>query len=518
MSNVAAGRTGPHGHALNLPVFLSSVAAMVVFTLWTLAAGEVAAERIGAALTWVSATFGWFYVIAVFAYLVFVISVAASPLGRVRLGPDDARPEFPVLSWAAMLFAAGIGIDLLFFCVAEPVTHFLAPPLGEGGTVGAARHAMQLTFLHWGLSGWGVYTLVGMALAFFSYRRGLPLSIRSALYPVMGRRVDGALGHAVDIAAVVATVFGIATSLGIGIIQLNHGLADVFGLPQSTAIQGALAVLIVVFAALSAALGVARGIRRLSEFNMLLALAFMVFVLLVGDTVFLLNAFILNVGDYLGEFIALSLNTYAFAPPAEWLNAWTLFFWAWWIAWGPFVGLFLARISRGRTIRSFVIGTLTLPLAFMAAWMSIMGNSAIELVMSGAADFGEAAVHTPGSALYGFLHLLPWTGITTVAVTVLAVVFFVTSGDSGSLVLASFTSRPGPAAVDAPVWLRVLWAAVIGALTLALLMAGGLQALQSAVVVMGLPFAVVLLLMAWGLYRGLRAEPPVKTIGTRSRS
>jgi choline/glycine/proline betaine transport protein len=496
----------PTGHALNLPVFLCAVAAIVVFTVWTLAATETAAAWIGAMLDWVSATFGWFYMVAVVVYLGFVVFIAVSPFGSIRLGPDDARPEFPLLSWAAMLFAAGIGIDLLFFCVAEPVTHFLAPPAGEGGTPEAARHAMQLTFLHWGLSGWGVYALVGMTLAFFSYRRGLPLSIRSALYPLLGRRVHGGIGHAVDIAAVLATVFGIATSLGIGIIQLNHGLHDVFGVPENALVQGLLAVLIVVFAAISAALGVARGIRRLSEFNMLLAAAFLIFVLLAGDTVFLLNALIMNVGDYLGGFIALSFNTYAFAPPADWLNAWTLFFWAWWIAWGPFVGLFLARISRGRTIRSFVIGTLTLPLAFMAAWMSVMGNSAIDLVLTGAAAFGEAAVNAPGSALYGFLHLLPWTGVTTIVVTVLAIVFFVTSGDSGSLVLASFTSRPRTAVADAPVWLRVLWAVIIGALTLALLMAGGLQTLQSAVVVMGLPFAVVLLLMAVGLYRGLRAE------------
>ncbi|MFU8817678.1 MAG: BCCT family transporter, partial [Pseudomonadales bacterium] len=386
------------------------------------------------------------------------------------------------------------------------------------GSVEAARHAMELTFLHWGLSGWGVYTLDGMALAFFSYRRGLPLTIRSALYPVLGRRIHGGLGHAVDIAAVLATVFGIATSLGIGIIQLNHGLNDVFGVPESAAVQGLLAVLIVVSAAVSAALGVARGIRRLSEFNMLLALGFLLFVLLAGDTKVLLESLIVNLRDYLGEFVALSFNRHASPPTAEWMNAWTLFFWAWWIAWGPFVGMFLARISRGRTIRSFVVGTLALPMAFMAAWMSVMGNSAIELVTSGAADFGEAAVTTPGSALYGFLHQLPLTAVTTVVVTLLAVVFFVTSGDSGSLVLANYTSKrtskhtskhtskPGVAAADGPVWLRVLWAAVIGALTLALLLAGGLQTLQSAVVIMGLPFAVVLLLMAWGLFLGLREE------------
>ncbi len=479
--------------------------AIGVLVLWTAVDGVGAAGWIGRALTWTTGTFGWFYTVAILGYLVFVIAVAVSPLGRIRLGPPDSSPEFPLLSWAAMLFAAGIGIDLLFFCIAEPLAHYLAPPRGDGETVLAARQAMQLTFLHWGLSGWGVYSLVGMALGYFSFRRGLPLSIRSALQPLLGRHIDGPAGDAVDVAAVLATVFGIATSLGIGIMQLNYALNDRFGVPETTVIQGALALVIVAGAGISAALGVNRGIRRLSEFNMLLALAFLLFVLFAGDSLFLLNALVMNAGDYLGNFLVLSLDTYAFSAPAGWLDAWTLFFWAWWIAWGPFVGLFLARISRGRTIRSFVIGSLTLPLLFMMAWMSILGNSAIEVVMAGDATLGEAALGHPGSGIYLFLQHLPWPTLTSLVVTLLAVVFFVTSGDSGALVLADFTCATGDA-VDAPVPVRLLWAAVIGLLTIALLAAGGLQTLQSAVVVIGLPFAVVLVLMAWALYRALSAD------------
>jgi len=496
----------PAKDRINPVVFYASAIGIAVFALWAMVFSDQAGSVINAALAWISNTFGWFYFLAVLVYLGFVIFIGFSRYGKIRLGPDHSKPEFGLLTWAAMLFSAGIGIDLLFFCVSEPVTQFLAGPDVQGEGVADARRAMQYTFLHWGISGWGVYTLVGMALAFFSYRHGLPLTIRSALFPIFGKRIYGPIGHTVDIAAVLGTVFGIATSLGIGIIQLNYGLNYMFGIPDSVITQAALAVIIVVFAAISAATGVERGIRRLSEFNMLLALGVVLFVLFAGDTVFLLNAFVLNVGDYLSEFIGLSFNTFAFDQPTEWLNGWTLFFWAWWIAWGPFVGLFLARISRGRTIGEFVAGTLILPMVFMMIWMSIMGNSAIEMVMGGASTFGQEAMNNPGSSIYLFLQNLPLSGITTVAVTILAIVFFVTSGDSGSLVLSNFTSILKDANSDAPVWMRVLWAAIIGGLTLALLLAGGLSALQSAVVVMGLPFSIVLFLMMAGLFKALRVE------------
>ncbi|WP_299588412.1 choline BCCT transporter BetT [uncultured Microbulbifer sp.] len=487
-------------------VFYGSVVGIVLFSLWAMIFTEQAVNVIYGTLGWISSSFGWFYFLAVVTYLVFVVLVAISKFGDIKLGPDHSEPEFNIVTWAAMLFSAGIGIDLIFYCIVEPVTQFMEPPVGEGGSIEAARHAMALTFLHWGLSGWGVYTLVGMSLAFFSYRHGLPLTIRSALYPLFGKRIYGSIGNSVDIAAVLGTVFGVATSLGIGIIQLNYGLQYMFGIPEGTITQSVLAILIVVFAAISAATGVERGIRRLSEFNMLLAVVLMLYVLFAGKTRFLLDAFVTNIGDYLQNFAGLSFNTYAFAPPTDWLNAWTLFFWAWWIAWGPFVGLFLARISRGRTIRAFVTGTLILPFTFMAAWMAIMGNSAIDMVMGGATEFGVQAVEKPGSAIYLFLEQLPWGLLTTIAVTILSIVFFVTSGDSGSLVLSNLTIRLEDPNQDAPPWMRILWAAIIGIVTIALLMTGGLSALQGAVVIMGLPFAIVLLLMMLGLYRALQLE------------
>ncbi|SLN75440.1 choline BCCT transporter BetT [Oceanibacterium hippocampi] len=503
---------------LNPIVFYGSTTGIVAFALWVMVFTEPANAVIGAVLSWVSDSFGWFYFVAILLYLVFVIAIGLSRFGKIRLGPEHSRPEFPLLTWAAMLFAAGIGIDLLFFCVAEPLTQYLAPPVGEGSTEAAARHALELTLFHWGISGWGVYTLVGMSLAYFSYRHGLPLTIRSALFPIFGRRIDGWIGHSVDIAAVLGTVFGIATSLGIGIIQLNFGLAYMFDVPQGALTQASLAVAIVVGAAISAATGVEKGIRRLSEFNMILAVALMLFILFAGETVFLLSALVMNLGDYLSSFIALSLNTYAFDPPTDWLNAWTVFFWAWWIAWGPFVGLFLARISRGRTIAQFVAGTLILPFAFMVAWMAIMGNSAIDLVMGGAIDFGEQAMNSPGSAIYLFLEQMPWTGITTIVVTILAIVFFITSGDSGALVLSNFTSILDHPDQDAPVWMRILWAAIIGVVTVALLFADGLTALQSTTVIMGLPFSIVLIFMMAGLFKALKVEAMKDESHSRSLS
>ncbi|MFT4854556.1 MAG: choline/glycine/proline betaine transport protein, partial [Bacteroidia bacterium] len=289
--------------------FYGSVIGIISFALWTIFFSESAGALIGSTLAWISSSFSWFYFLAIFAYLTFVIVIALSPMGKIRLGQDHTRPEFNILTWAAMLFAAGIGIDLLFFSIVEPVTQFLAPPIEQAGQAEAARNAIKLTLFHWGLSGWGVYTLVGMSLAFFSYRRGLPLAIRSSLYPIVGERIYGPIGHSVDIAAVIGTVFGLATSLGIGLIQLNYGLNHVFGLPDGVVTQVILTIIIIIFAAVSAITGVERGIRRLSEFNMLLALLLMLFVLFAGQTGFLLNAIVLNIGDYFSGFIEMSFNT-----------------------------------------------------------------------------------------------------------------------------------------------------------------------------------------------------------------
>ncbi len=494
---------------LNPVVFHGSVAGILVFLVLPLLFTEQAGAFFDAGLAWVSETFGWYYMLAVVAYLVFVVLIGCSRYGSIRLGPDHSRPEFSLLSWSAMLFAAGIGIDLLFFSVAEPVAHYLAPPDLEPESQAAMRQAVVQTYLHWGLSGWGLYVLMGMSLAYFSYRHRLPLAIRSALYPLLGKRIHGPIGSAVDITAVVSTVFGIATSLGIGVMQLNYGLAYMFDVPESLSVQVILIGLVVVLATISVVSGVEKGIRRLSEFNMLLALALMIFILFQGQTLVLLDRVVNNAGDYLSGFVAMSFDTYAFAgeEAQEWKMWWTIFFWGWWIAWTPFVGLFLARISRGRTIREFVAGALFIPLAFMMVWMSVLGDSGIELVANqGVAELGEQALSTPQTTLYTLLEYYPWIGITAAVVTVLGIVFFITSADSGALVLANFTSILSDVNHDAPVTLRIFWAAVIGLVTIALLMAGGLAALQSAVVITALPFSLVIFAIMWGMLRALKLE------------
>ncbi len=499
----------PSRDRLNPVVFHGSVAGILVFLVLTMTFTEQAGAFFDAGLAWVSETFGWYYMLAVMAYLVFVVLIGASRFGSIRLGPDHSRPEFSLLSWSAMLFAAGIGIDLLFFSVAEPVAHYLAPPDLAPESQEAMRNAVVQTYLHWGLSGWGLYVLMGMALAYFSYRHRLPLAIRSALYPLLGKRIHGPIGSAVDITAVISTVFGIATSLGIGVMQLNYGLAYMFDVPESLSVQVILIGLVVVLATVSVVSGVEKGIRRLSEFNMLLALALLLFVLFQGHTLQLLDMMVNNAGDYLSGFVAKSFDTYAFAgeEAREWKMWWTIFFWGWWIAWTPFVGLFLARISRGRTIREFVAGALGIPLAFMMVWMSVFGNSGIELVANqGVAELGEQALNTPQTTLYTLLEHYPWVGLTAAVVTVLGIVFFITSADSGALVLANFTSILSDVNHDAPVKLRIFWSAVIGLVTVALLMAGGLAALQSAVVITALPFSLVIFAIMWGMFKALKLE------------
>ncbi len=325
---------------INPVVFYTSAGLILLFSLTTILFRDFSALWIGRTLDWVSKTFGWYYLLAATLYIVFVVCIACSRFGSVKLGPEQSKPEFSLLSWAAMLFAAGIGIDLMFFSVAEPVTQYMQPPEGAGQTIEAARQAMVWTLFHYGLTGWSMYALMGMALGYFSYRYNLPLTIRSALYPIFGKRINGPIGHSVDIAAVIGTIFGIATTLGIGVVQLNYGLSVLFDIPDSMAAKAALIALSVIIATISVTSGVDKGIRVLSELNVALALGLILFVLFMGDTSFLLNALVLNVGDYVNRFMGMTLNSFAFDRPVEWMNNWTLFFWAWWVAWSPFVGLF----------------------------------------------------------------------------------------------------------------------------------------------------------------------------------
>lgn len=491
---------------LNSVVFFTSAGLILAFSFFTILMTETANQWIIATLGWVSKTFGWYYLLAATLYIVFVIFVATSRFGNIKLGPEQSKPEFSMLSWSAMLFAAGIGIDLMFFSVAEPVTQYMLPPTGEGETLEAARQSMVWTLFHYGLTGWSMYALMGIALGYFSYRYNLPLTIRSALYPIFGKRIDGPIGHTVDIAAVLGTIFGIATTLGIGVVQLNYGLKVLFDLPQGITVQSGLIFLSVVMAVISATSGVNKGIRVLSELNVLLALGLILFILFVGDTEFLLNALVLNVGDYVNRFMGMTLNSFAFDRPTDWMNSWTLFFWAWWVAWSPFVGLFLARISRGRTIRQFVIGTLIIPFVFTLLWLSIFGNSALYEIIHGNSELAQTVLEAPEKGFYSLLELYPGFGLTASLATITGLLFYVTSADSGSLVLGNFTSKLSDINNDAPNWLRIFWSVAIGLLTLGMLMTDGVTALQNTTVIMGLPFSFVIFFIMAGLYKSLKVE------------
>lgn len=491
---------------MNPPVFYGAAILILLFAAVVIGFPQRAGEWLLAAQTWASQTVGWYYLLAMTLYLIFVVVTALSGYGKIKLGADHDEPEFSYLSWAGMLFAAGISITLFFFCVSEPLTHFLQPPQGEAGTQEAARQAMELLFLHWGLHGWGVFALVAMALAYFAYRHNLPLALRSALYSLIGKRINGPIGYTVDCFGIIATVFGLGADMGFGVLQLNSGLDYLYAIPHTHPVQMALIVLMMGAAISVAVSGVDKGIRILSDINMLLACSLLLFVLFAGPTQHLLNTLVQNVGDYLGHLPGKSFDLYAYGGPSDWLGSWTVFYWAWWIAWAPFVGLFIARISRGRTIREFVFGVLFIPLGFTLAWMSIFGNSALEQALGGASELGRVAIEQPSMALYQMLQNYPWSRAVITVTVLVSFVFFVTSADSGTVVLSTLSAHGGSADDDGPKWLRVFWGSVTALVTGGLLFAGSIDALKSAVVLTSLPFSLILLLMMWGLHKAFYME------------
>ena len=492
---------------MNPPVFWFAATVILLFGLVVIAMPEQAGAWLLEAQNWAANTVGWYYMLAMTLYLVFVVVTALSGYGKIKLGADHDEPEFSYLSWAGMLFAAGISITLFFFCVSEPLTHMLQPPQGEAGTADAARQAMQILFLHWGLHGWGVFAFVGMALAYFAYRHNLPLALRSALYPLIGKRINGPIGYAVDGFGIIATVFGLGADMGFGVLHLNSGLDYLFGIAHTQWIQVGLITLMMGAAIIVAVSGVDKGVRVMSDINMLLACALLLFVLFAGPTQHLLNTLIQNLGDYLGALPMKSFDLYAYDKPSDWLGGWTVFYWAWWIGWAPFVGLFIARISRGRTIREFVFGVLLIPLGFTLAWLSIFGNSALDQVLHhGQQQLAQLAVDDPPTVLYALLDGYPWSKAVIAVTVLISFIFFVTSADSGAVVLSTLSSHGGAPEDDGPRWLRVFWGTVIAVLTAGLLLAGSIDALKSAVVLASLPFSAVLLLMMWGLTRAFSDE------------
>ncbi|ACU86051.1 choline/carnitine/betaine transport [Brachybacterium faecium DSM 4810] len=509
--SVPASGAAKRSHSpVNWPVFLGTSVIIVAFVLFAGIWPDTAETVIFGSMDWVATNFGWYYVLTATLVVVFVLLVAFSKVGGTKMGPDHSLPKYNLFTWAAMLFAAGIGVDLMFFGISGPATNFLTPPDVPAGSEEAARMAPIWTIFHYGIPGWAMYALMGMAFGLFAYRYHLPLSIRSALAPIFGRRIHGAVGHVAEIGATIGTIFGISVSLGIGVVFLNFGLSALFGIPNSIGVQVALMALAVFITVMSTVSGVDKGIRRLSELNVLMALVLMLWVLFSGQTHHLLNALVQNVGDFFSRFPGMMMNTFAYNdgtadyPADQWMADWTLFFWAWWIAWAPFVSLFLARISRGRTLRQFVVGVLLIPFSFILLWVSIFGNAALSFF--GDADFLDLAVNEPESGFFNLLEQYPGATFTVSLALLTGLFFYVTSADSGSLVMANMTSKASTAESDGPPWLRIVWAVITGALTLVMLFIDGVYTLQAATVMVGLPLSVMVYLMMVSLWKVLRIE------------
>ena len=495
----------PFKSSINPAVFFSSVILITLMVFLCALWPQEASHFFKSVQGGLEAKAGWLYILAVAIFLLFILFVMMSRFGDIKLGPDHAVPDYSYKSWIAMLFSAGMGIGLMFFGVAEPVMHYLAPPDATPETIAAAKDAMRITFFHWGLHAWAIYAVVALSLAYFSYRHKLPLLPRSSLYPLIGERIYGPIGHAVDTFAVLGTMFGIATSLGFGVLQVNSGLSYLIdGFPNNAWMQVGLIAIITAIATLSVFSGLDKGVKRLSELNLGLACLLMLAVLLLGPTVVLLQAFVQNTGSYLSELVGKTFNLYAYQHKEDWIGGWTLLYWGWWISWSPFVGTFIAKVSRGRTIREFLIGVLFVPSALTFLWMTVFGNSAIDAIMNHGANYLAEAVSTDVSvALFKFFEHLPFSNLLSVIALCLVVTFFVTSSDSGSLVIDNLTSGGDD---NAPVWQRIFWAVLEGAVAAVLLLAGGLQALQTAAIASAMPFLLVMLLMCLGLYRALKDD------------
>ncbi|WP_415146675.1 BCCT family transporter [Limimaricola cinnabarinus] len=489
---------------VNRPVFITSAALIVGFILFGAIFDELANTVFTSVQGWLAGYFGWAMIILVNLLLVFTIFMAVGPFGDVRLGRMDESPEYSLFSWTAMLFSAGIGIGLIYWGVAEPMYHYFAPPDADPETVRAAQEAMAISFMHWGFHAWAIYAVVALALAYYHFRKGLPLAIRSALYPLIGDRIYGRWGDLVDIIAVFGTMFGIVTSLGLGATQVNAGLSELFGVPNNVAVQIAIIAAITGMATLSVVAGLDGGIKRLSNINIVLTLLFLAFMVIVGPTLFILDSFVDNYGYYLSRLVQLGTWNEGWQggnDAGNWQESWTIFYWAWWVSWAPFVGVFVARISRGRTVREFMLGVMLIPCSIMFFWFTAFGGTAISISLTGDTALVDATRENYANTMFALLDYFPFSGFTSLFATVLIVMWFVTSSDSGSFVIDMLTAGGDP---NPPKVQRIFWAVSEGAVASVLLLAGGLGALQAAAVIAGFPFAVVLVLIAWGLIRALR--------------
>jgi choline/glycine/proline betaine transport protein len=479
-------------------VFWPAAAIVLGFVAFALIAPGVAEGAFTTLQAAIVRDFSWYYVLVAAAFVAFVVWIGFSRFGDIVLGKDDDKPEFSTVSWFSLLFAAGMGIGLVFYGVSEPLSHFASPRPGVTGTPAElAQQALTQTFLHWGLHAWAIYVVVGLALAYAIHRRGRPVSIRWALEPLLGRRVRGGWGNLIDIIALVGTLFGVATSLGLGVLQINSGLAAIGLVKPSLTVQIVLIVVVTLVAIVSLVTGVAKGMKILSNFNLFLAALLLVFVLVVGPTQFLLREFVQSIGDYLQHFVGLALNVSAFsgAKGEAWQGSWTTFYWGWWMSWAPFVGIFIARISKGRTVRQFVFGVLLVPTLLTFLWFAILGGTALQAQMSGRVSLiGSGGRVDVEGALFQLLGSLPAGTVLIAGAILLIAVFFVTSADSGALVMAMIATG---GQLEPRAWIRVFFAGVTALVAIALLVSGGLTALKTAAITTALPFSVVMILMCW---------------------
>jgi choline/carnitine/betaine transport len=513
----------PESPRIDSTVFWIAAILSAVFVAWGIFFTESLAAVFDAVLwSFLVPNFGWMFILSTFGFLVFSLYLAFSRYGKVRLGAQDEQPEFSTVSWVAMMFSAGMGIGLMFYGVAEPLSHMGTPPFGlaDPNTKGAAQVAMEYSYFHWAFHPWAIYAIMGMALAYFTFRKGLPNLVSTAFYPLLGDRVYGPIGKTIDILAIFATLFGSATSLGLGALQINQGLNAVFGIGGREAVGLAIVVIVVLTLAfiLSAISGVHRGIQWIANTNMVLAVFLLLFLFVVGPTVFILNTFTESIGSYLANIIPMSFRTASYGDSA-FVSGWTIFYWAWWISWAPFVGVFIARISRGRTIREFVFGVILAPSVVSFVWFSILGGTAINLQLTGAANLSELAAANQPAALFATLQEFPLFILTAMITIILVALFFVSGADAASVVMGMLSSKGN---LHPKSWNIIVWGVFTGAAAAVCLLAGAIQgsvdaaltALQSVAIASAAPFVLILIGLCFSIMKALRAEQlPTATPG-----
>lgn len=478
---------------------------VVLLVAMILIAPEQMQTLLNDAKSGIFANFSWFYVLAFSVFLGFLVILSVSSLGNIKLGNDEEEPEFGFLSWLAMLFAAGMGVGLMFFGVAEPLTHYLSD-ITTGTAEQKQQEALLHTVFHWGVHAWAVYGTIALALAYFGFRYKLPLALRSCFYPLLKERINGKLGDLIDIMALLATLFGIITTLGFGASQLGAGLHQLGWISENSfSLQVVVIAVVMSLAIFSAISGVGKGVKILSELNLTLAFSLLIFVLVAGPTLYLLSAFSDNIGTYLSNLVQLSFKTYVYEQEhTGWFSGWTILYWAWWCSWAPFVGLFIARISKGRTIREFIFGVLVVPSLFGVLWFTVFGNTAIWLNDGEAAGTLGQMISSPETLLFKFLDYLPLSGVTGLVSLVVISLFFITSADSGIYVLNNIASRDK--SLTAPRWQAVMWGVLMSVVSIVLMQSGGLANLQAMTLLVALPFAMLMLLMCFSLWKGLSAD------------